>query len=130
MKLLTGNYFAVPIPDWIKIIDLWTGSGLRGRKKDIDYLMGANFKEKFEYELPPGNWKLIGISDEISEDQAAEIVVRVAGWDKVLYYDYNASGRDFRDIVEAAFDKAHPSFQSLLKSKNLTRCAIIQNLNV
>lgn len=70
--------------------------------------------------LPNDSFQFICTSDTITEEQAGEIVDKVSGWHRAIYYDYTAGGRDYRDIVESAFDTALESFASLLKSKSLT----------
>lgn len=92
-----------------------------GNLKSVGYFL--SFKEgkaqqSFNY-LPFGEWKILGLGRDLTEDQWREVVETVSGWSKVVYYNYSASGRDYRDIVEAAFDNATESGTSLLRSKGL-----------
>lgn len=76
-------------------------------------------------ELPTGNWKLLGsgTADMVTEGEAREIMDTIKDWDNPLYYNlyynYNAAGRDFRDVVEAAFPTALASLSSLFISQGL-----------
>lgn len=69
--------------------------------------------------LPEGPWKILGLGKDLTEEQWREVVETVSGWSKVIYYNYSASGRDYRDTVEAAFDNTTESGLSLLRSKGL-----------
>lgn len=78
--------------------------------------------------LPPGNYELIGISDEITEEQAekiAEVAVHMEDYEELVkdgWWNYETGGL-------GAFSTALESFQSLLTSKGLTkRYAIIKKL--
>lgn len=71
------------------------------------------------FDLPPGKYQLLGKPEEITEEVAGEIVERVTGWENIIYYNYAASGRDYRDIVESAFKTALQSFRSLLTSNKV-----------
>lgn len=78
-----------------------------------------------EIKLPEGTWAIEGVGDRLTEEQWKGIVETVSGWSKPIYYNYAASGRDYRDIVEAAFETATESGLSLLKSKGLNPSEII-----
>lgn len=67
--------------------------------------------------IPKGNWQLL-FKDPLNptEEEAAGVVEKVSGWSSVIYYDYMANGRDYRDIVEAAFNNAVDSWNSFVTS--------------
>lgn len=71
-----------------------------------------------EVELPPGTWQLVGTSDALREEQAAQVV----GSHLLLphaYYSFNSN-----QILYTALQ----SFKTLLRSLSLTRCAILQRV--
>jgi hypothetical protein len=72
-----------------------------------------------EIKLPAGYWEIVGRPESITEEQAKQVVEAVKDWKTVIYYDYEAPGLDYRDIVETAYDAALESFRSLLKSKSV-----------
>lgn len=77
-------------------------------------------------EIPEGNWKIIAISTEITEEQAKGIVLKIKFGRMDLFKNYTANNcRDFRDIVEVSFDTALESFRSLLKSKGIQEPVLI-----
>ena len=93
--------------------------------------------------LTPGNWKLIGISDEMSEEQAARIVEPLFTKETIYEggkyrYELDLKPMPFLNYLwhtdkdEGEYSSkatATESFQSLLKSKSLTkRYAIIQQI--
>jgi len=55
-----------------------------------------------------------------TEEEAAGVVEQVSGWSSVIYYNYMADGRDYRDIVEAAFDNPIYSWNSFVTSHGFT----------
>lgn len=69
--------------------------------------------------LPAGQWEILGKGDSLTEEQWVWVATQVVGWSSVIYHNHTASGRDYRDIVEAAFSTATESGLSLLKSKGL-----------
>ncbi len=70
-------------------------------------------------DIPLGNYTLIGLCSEISEEEAKGVLNTIVGWDKPLYHNYEASGRDYRDIIESAFDNATESLASLVRSNGM-----------
>jgi hypothetical protein len=74
--------------------------------------------------LPPGQYSLIGVSDELSEEQWIEIIpydnVMKCGWP---YFKYEGE-----DTVATHSATAKISGNSLLKSKGLTRGLIIKQV--
>lgn len=67
----------------------------------------------------PGQWSIIGKGSELKEDDWKGIVPEVSGWSRIIYYNHTASGRDYRDIVDTAFDTATNSGLSLISSHNM-----------
>jgi hypothetical protein len=60
-------------------------------------------------------YTIIGVDPlNLTEDEWKGIVDTVSGWSSVIYRNYDASGRDYRDIVESAFHTATESGSSLL----------------
>lgn len=86
------------------------------------YMPGLSDSDCEYMSLPYGHsyTLLFTTKDKVTEEMAGEVVERVSGWEKPLYYDYCASGRDYRDIVDAAFKEALPSYNSLLRSLDMT----------
>ncbi len=77
-------------------------------------------EEFMPYEtLPPGTYSILFASKEAGEEDWKGVVERVSGWENIIYYNYTASGRDYRDTVESAFHRATESGLSLLTSKGL-----------
>lgn len=77
--------------------------------------------------LPPGNYELIGISSEITEEQAAgvvEVAVHMEDYEKLVrdgWWNYESEFATLKTALE--------SFQSLLTSKGLKgRYAILKQL--
>jgi len=65
--------------------------------------------------LPPGTYKLICLGLQATEEEAREIVEVIQSWkSSQLYYNYAASGRDYRDVIDAAFDNPKESIASLI----------------
>lgn len=59
--------------------------------------------DKYDYDLPPGNYKLLGTSTTISEEQASELVDRL--WDFYRNYttiDDGTVGNYMRFVVRTA----------------------------
>jgi hypothetical protein len=81
-------------------------------KCDFLFLQFQKCRQQF-IQLPPGQYSLIGVSDEITEDKAAELVESVyAEW----------LGKRFKDYVKGQIyfcDTALESFQSFLKSNGM-----------
>jgi hypothetical protein len=84
--------------------------------QDIYYFLGPLRKVRYLVfdGLPDGYWLIIGKASELTEEQWGEIVDPVSFAGKTYFHNYLASSRDFRDIVEAAFDTAKESGLSLL----------------
>jgi hypothetical protein len=89
-------------------------------KHDPDYvrLTYTHSGEEWEEDLPntPGSWTIV----EQTEEGAAKIMdiidfKTVSG--KPLYYNYESNDRDFRGIVESAFDTALVSLHSWIRSQ-------------
>lgn len=71
--------------------------------------------------IPPGNWKILGLGKDLSEDQWREVV---KGWsDKVAYHGSTGSGRtEYLNYVTGMYEfdeNACASGLSLLRSKGL-----------
>ena len=60
--------------------------------------------------LPQGNWQLIGLSDEITEDQAKEFMPWLQIANDIGYFDYS------KDYISYGCKTPLESLQSLLKS--------------
>lgn len=118
MEKLIGEYSVVKIPEdatkcWLSVGYL--GTSLWADKK-MDY---GDWMES----LPTGNYELIGMSDDLNDEQLTGIVERtlnhytgqLMGWK-----NYGNEGWEY-------LDTRRESFQSLLISKGLKgRCAIIK----
>jgi hypothetical protein len=112
------GYYAVPVPgdadpnEWI-LVDVDGRTYLNGMTKDGEMYAGTQ-------PLPPGSWSFICTSDEISEEQAKEIVGVIKAPLCVLYKNYDKeTGGDFCRTPKS-------SFASLLRSLHLIRVAIIK----
>lgn len=71
-----------------------------------------------QYDLPSGNWQILGRANEITEEQAKEIV-KCTG--KTIYKDYANSYMGLSMSVFTALE----SFQSLLTANNITENQLI-----
>ena len=78
------------------------------------------------YAVPPGQvpegYKELFTTESATEQDWAGVVEDIADWsDNIpkLFYNYNACGRDFRDIIESAFKTATASGHSLLAANGL-----------
>jgi hypothetical protein len=108
---LTQKHFAIQVPG--------DAYDLRIRKNTLE-----GYKRTgcilFERELPEMSlYIFLFLSNSVTEERAARVVEKISQWEKELWHNYNAPGRDFRDIVESGFETSVESFDSLLKSKNL-----------
>lgn len=110
VKLTTGEYLLVEVPEGCHEIEINYG-------KDKVVFWEDGFSS--ELGLPPGQWEIIGRASELSEEQWSGIVEPIGGWSSVLYYDYSASGRDYRDIIESGLKSPTESGLSLIKSHSM-----------
>lgn len=119
MTQLTDNIYAVEIPEDAYDVEI-VGDGL-----DFIYyripITGTfeKSKGKLIHISTTGSYTLLFLSKEATEDDYKKVVERVSGWMTDIYYDYCANGRDYRDIVDAAFCEPVKSFHSLLQSRGL-----------
>lgn len=107
MTPLIGKFCAVEIPEGKKVLkaddgNFYTYSG--------DGVVTGN-----RLPIPPGSYSLFCISDEVTEEQAGEIVEKEprGGW-----VNYDADAYPFNNPKE--------SLDTLLKHKGLNRCAILK----
>ena len=87
----------------------------------------SGYVKYYSEELPVGQWEIVL---DTAEDDYATLMPIISGWSRSLYYNYEADQRDYRDIIEAAFDTPKASFHSLLRSLNLPtdkRYIVLQN---
>ena len=66
--------------------------------------------------LPSGSYRILCKASEAGEEESKEVVEKVSGWSKELFYGYGAKCSDYRDIVDSAFDTATESLHSLILS--------------
>lgn len=109
---LTERAIAIKVPEGSEMYTIH-------ENKLLLLFSGGQSARKKWCDLPPGQWQILGIASELTEEDWKKVVELVGGWSNVIYYDYNTTARDYRDIVEAAFKTATQSGQSLLASKNL-----------
>jgi len=115
IKELPNNCTGVKLPNGATDVDIF-------QDRIDQFVIGIDRGgQSFHIPLSPGSYTLLFTTkDKVTEEMAKEVVERVSGWEKPLYYDYCASGRDYRDIVDAAFKEALPSYHSLLRSLDMT----------
>ena len=65
---------------------------------------------------PVYGYRILCKASEAGEEQARQIVEKVSGWSKELFYGYGVKCSDYRDIVDSAFDTATESLHSLILS--------------
>lgn len=93
----------------------------------LRFFTGEMYKDKKGYpyakwiDLPPGNWQLLFLSNEVTEEEARGIVLnfKPRGFSSGApreYKNYLSKPDDYTGWFKSAIE----SFQSLLKSKNLT----------
>ncbi len=80
--------------------------------------------------LPPGSYRILCKASEAGEEESKEVVEKVSGWSKELFYGYGAKCSDYRDIVDSAFDTATESLHSLILSLGMevNRVIILEKL--
>lgn len=128
LQHLIGNYFWLEIPEDAKDLIL-------GGSDSISHILYFHSRLVEGYTVGvielPGNYSLIGTTDSMSEEIAAGIVENVYNKKGTRYKDYDTSPAHGwkKDLQAMPFIMATKSFQSLLKSKGITkRCAILQKL--
>lgn len=116
MTHLISDIFAVEIPNDAHSCEVYENNVIGGYC--IMYLRGKpDYACEYSPNLPPGNYTLIGISDEMSEEQADSIVEK--NYD---YFKLDNDGMVFYTSVKL--------FEKLLLSKGLNkRYAIIKQTN-
>ena len=120
MKHLINEFWVVEIPE---------GAGdICFPEQDFGHVIqfkSLNLANKYVWQtitLTPGNWKLIGISDEMSDKQAATVVEQIESFGRVKRW------KDY-EFPDSGFYSALDSFKILLHTKSLTkRYAIIQQI--
>lgn len=87
--------------------------------KDLIYWMRLyhNKTSYIEVKLPPGSWKIVGWSDELTQEQMELICEK----DGDLWFDYVL----FRGHLRNYVDNAKHSFVSLLRSQGITGKVLI-----
>jgi hypothetical protein len=122
IKNLIGEYNAVPMPNDADNVELHQEPG----KSYLTYHtgMGTEDYDILREPLPPGEWELIGLSDQISEGEAEKIVER--DYFDGIGYQYANYGVKRKWTFGNRYNSARNSLMSLLKSKGLNRAAIIK----
>ncbi|HRP30493.1 MAG TPA: hypothetical protein PKV73_01310 [Agriterribacter sp.] len=114
IKLTTGEYLLVEIPNHIEKV-VWE----TGNEGKVLWMFSNRISLQHDRRIhvkPYGQWEIIGRASELNEEQWKEIVETISGWSSVLYYDYSAPGRDYRDIIESGLKSPTKSGISLIKS--------------
>jgi hypothetical protein len=121
MEQLLGEYYYVEVPKDAGGIELW-GNLQPDAIRYITMPSNGKFKSNL-ISIPPGNWQLVCLSDEITQEQASEIIESLDADDgNIAYTDY------VNPESGISFGYATDSFQSLLKSKQLKgRYAILKS---
>lgn len=114
MENLIGEYWVVEIPKGAIKFFIALHDGLH-------FIWELPNGKREIMELPPGNWTLIGISDEITELECQDIVETFSLDRRTGHKDYGSK------YISYPFSTATQSFQSLLTSKGLKgRYAILK----
>lgn len=109
------DLFAVPIPKGAKITEV-------KQVKQSACLIIETAPKEISIQPIKGNWQHLFTTESATEQDWAGVVEDIADWsDNIpkLFYNYNACGRDFRDIIESAFKTATASGHSLLAANGL-----------
>lgn len=121
---LINKYYAVEIPEDAANVVLWGG-----RQVDEIHFITMPKPGKFKQHslsIPLGDYNLLGTSDQLTEHQAGKIIV--TEWESATTMTELA-----KNYLTGKMEydwSCVKSFQSLLKSKGLTRrYAILQQLN-
>ncbi len=100
---------------------------IQGHKEAITFYESGYGTHRFN--LPPGSWKVLGWSDELTEEQCELIVERifVTNDSKISYVDAIINDYLFKDYERPnwVFIAAKSSFASLLRSHSITEKALI-----
>jgi hypothetical protein len=117
---LAGDYWGVSVPEDAK------GFLLTNIQVDTD-LIYPNGYGTFNYvcTLPPGQYELIGVSDELTEEECRGIVQK---FHNGPYRDYDREYFDPADDQMPFHLSALESFHSLLRSKGLERVVVIKKV--
>jgi hypothetical protein len=118
MTPLPNNHYALEVPEGADNIELH-----EEEKQYITYHVGMGTEDYdiLRDTLPPGSWEIVSLTSGISEEQAKAICPRIKDWSTDLYHNHTAGGRDFRDVIDSAFDTALASFRSLLTSLGMEK---------
>lgn len=112
LTLPSGEYLLVEVPEDAKYIRLsLTTNSLFFYRESYPNNIGAH--------LPSGNWQLIGKASELGKEEWKGILKPIENWSKELYHNYTASGRDFRDVIDSAFEATIDSGLSLIRSHSM-----------
>lgn len=101
----------VKLPDGAGFIKVVNGNNL-----SYDPNMDAAYGSWASITLPEGSWQLIGAVKDLTEQQAQSMIGNIPDWKALIYRNYTAPAKDYRDIVESSFDTALESFFSLMES--------------
>lgn len=76
--------------------------------------------------LPPGSYTIVALGSDISEEQAALIVGRFnSSWGTSYYPEYPLEKKQGSRRSKPGYDKAIPSFHSLLAANNLSASTVV-----
>ena len=122
MKSVTHNgreFLFVEVPEDAHSFELHELTNNPSTNIVLDYWISnrrSDFARTGETYLPPGSYRILCKASEAGEEQARQIVEKVSGWSKELFYGYGVKCSDYRDIVDSAFDTATESLHSLILS--------------
>lgn len=132
MKQLSINgYLVVEAPDYEYEIILDNQLKEDWYKLDFIRKPGYDGKESIGATLPPGQWKIISTSKDITEEIASKMVFR----SKIgNYKDYTHVDKEFDEVglinalLEMKFSTAIESFRSWQKSNGISNCVILKKI--
>lgn len=105
---LRDNYWAYPLPVSAE------GAEIRGEHPGRPYQLLSFYGEADAVDLPPGNWKIVCTSKEVTEEQAKQIVEQQMGGG--MFKDYQMRG-SIAQYGTYMIQSALYSLRSLLTSK-------------
>lgn len=101
------NFLLIEVPEGSKYFHIEQGDG----HDILRHSYGSWY-----FDLPEGFY-IIPFLEQLSPDnsETKRFVERVKNWDKVIYYDYETTQLDFKDIVDAAHILPNDSWNSFLR---------------
>jgi len=121
MTQLPNNHLFVKLPEGAKDVRVVYGTTGSTMASMVQMVYCRDGKSQLFKSLPPGSYSIVCMKGEETSAIAEQIAERVSGWSNPIYYDYTAGGRDYRDVVEAAFPTALESLQSLYRSLGIEK---------